>query len=1052
MSLAYTAMLMAPETESEQPSRNNIEYKTDEEMEPRHGMVPREIDVADDEHPIASQLGESTHRKLSAHEGTLGESFAFRYSKAKAYIREYIANAETGVVRRGRLELNEFDPDTYDQEWFDSHTVVEMLDEARNVCNYYPVIETHEAPDSSTRPRFEIDDNGIGIAVHEFAAMKELGLSPSSDFGSQSGNFGQGIMSCFNAIGKYGEGDLITYSRLDEANYKERFRITGFNDLPGTRDHYGTTWSFPSFCDEAADMDIEAAIEEYTEALKVPVIHHVYDENGIEQYKEEFTPTSIESFVDDDRAAVTYHDECFEAIASPSIGTNSSEVDPKTFLVSMPIERDTDNGLQKFNSPFHFHVRITVEDGRVYRCSCDDVDHTGLVPVENKRYENELIEDRGAIHPDQCIVGDLVAYLDPETGTPVVPDGVDDGLVSKREDCVVGDPPGRDGAIDPTCPWDAVVIDGPHEGAQVVTKDTWDSIPETVSSECVPRSEINETALSTGKTFEASDGTDLICPEPVDDRDRLAEHDNGSFRHVADKLREQFESQMGELLERLDSNGFNEWFEFSARERDLFLEAFEDAVGSKSVTDTFVGQKLSEVYGVHVDPAISKPLSLLSEKVEYASSGTPRPNLSGNRSKKYVRDVLQKTGSDSDVYMGATIHAEKAKFVWELDDDNSVVAVDGAHEYQQYAVAFGWKLLKDISLYNISDKYDLDQSTIEQFEREGEKSSSGSGGGVSMDELEASSREIKVRWDTERKYKSTTASEIVDVLDPDTDDELISRYNQMPMEYLLVIRETEVNGVQAGADSCLGPVYRTVVPNYVADYFEDVDRALVCDGKDTESIIRDIQSQMQQETIETLDIDGYIMENNGPLNQYTVTVPDSTKLSTAQTPISDCGSETTVVVLPHRIYDRVFNNELVGLNEQIELLLTKLAEDSKIDDSVSRIGFAEGETINKTAFAWESDRWMDSYVDSFPTVVRHRRTDSNIEVVSERWRPLSDVDVDLILPESVFDRDADEWSALIAGQTTKISRYYSEGQAIVDMCYALAERSDVDQPTFPSQE
>ena len=131
---------------SNQEEQTSIEDEARKKFEPARGSVPQQLDVSEGEHPIREALGKSSHRKLKAHEGTLGERFAFRYSRSEAFIREYLANAETGCIRAARFELKQIDTDTYNSEWFSSHSIPELLDEARSrwllSCNRNPHIAT----------------------------------------------------------------------------------------------------------------------------------------------------------------------------------------------------------------------------------------------------------------------------------------------------------------------------------------------------------------------------------------------------------------------------------------------------------------------------------------------------------------------------------------------------------------------------------------------------------------------------------------------------------------------------------------------------------------------------------------------------------------------------------------------------------------------------------------------------------------------------------------------------------------------------------------------
>ncbi len=1018
----------------------SVEAEAREQFEPARGSIPQEIDVAEDEHPIKQALGKSSHRKLKAHEGTLGERFAFRYSRSEAFIREYLANAETGCIRRARYELKQVDSDEYDGEWFESHTIAELLDEAREVTGYHPIIEVHSSPEGASMDRFRIEDNGIGISVNEFIGLKELGLSASHDEGTQLGQFGQGVMSVFNAVGEYGELTLETYSRRDGANYRERFRITGFNDLPGTRDNYGTTWKIPAFSDEAADMDIEEAMEEYTEAMYVPVIYHTYDGDGTKQGKEEYTYTPLAELVSDTEPAFVYEDEYVEAVMSPAISN------PKTFLVSQPIERGCTNG--SFDAPAKFHLRIKKENGCIYKSTHEDRDNTGLIPVVEDRFENELIKSRNAIHPGQLVPGDIVAYDVDGYETRVVPTGVDDEYIETIEDLQVVDidisHPDTDSSLDPT------VVDGPHEGVNLVDEETWNSIETDVESTFVPYSQINLarrrdlTGLSIDKN-EIPSGYDIQLVQPVDDRDRFEDHDGAMIRAVSKELNQTLLDESQKLFERVAEDGFSAFYDFDKHERDVFTVAYEEYIGEGEKTSALVvGQKIKDLFDVQPSSHLNEQMAKLSTKVEHAPRSAIQPNKTSHRENKKISTVIRNAGADGTVYMGSTIHADKANLVWEIHEQNQVVAIDGSHMYDEYKTLFDWVPLKTIDLRGIADKYDVSDDIAEKYERAPRDGSGG--GGVSLDELDAATREIKIRGSKQRSYSSSTPKEVKDTFESENPTLHIGRNN---IQHLLVFPETDVGGVGIGRDACGGTIGRTIVPKYVTEYLEDVDNCYVCEHGNYMGAMHEIRQSMLNRPVDVVDIGDLLssdLDDEGELIR-TFDPTDDPEISTESVTYDDLGDETAGVVLSSQIRSMLDDDSGID-DDTIYTTLTKsLVEEGALSTDVERIAISDPNTIDETLLVWNPNRDDLDGVD----LIRHKDAPFSNKWGATSWRPSNSLKLDLLFPEEQFPRDTPEWNAVVEDNAYRIKRDRSRGKAIVDLLHHMAKHVPDDVEIFPSQ-
>ena len=1026
---------------SNQEEQTSIEDEARKKFEPARGSVPQQLDVSEGEHPIREALGKSSHRKLKAHEGTLGERFAFRYSRSEAFVREYLANAETGCIRAARFELKQIDTDTYNSDWFSSHSIPELLDEAREVAGYYPVIEIHTSPQGASMDRFTIEDNGIGISVSEFVGLRELGLSASHDEGTQLGQFGQGVMSVFNAVGEYGVLNLTTYSRKDGANYRERFRITGFNDLPGTRDSFGTTWRIPAFSEEAADMDVGEAIEEYTTAMYVPVIHYTHDESGTLQGKEEYTYTPLKDLVDENEPAFVYEDEYVEAVMSPSISS------PKTFLVSQPIERGCSTST--FDAPAKFHLRIKKENGCIYKSTHDDRDNTGLIPVSDDRYENELIKDKEAIHDGQVVPGDIVAYDLDGYDNYVVPSGVDDELVETMDGVETIDRSEVD-YLSTNPEWNPFVIDGPHKGFAFVSEDEWNQIPTDINQIFVP---YNRTSIPKRKQLsgfsidkdEIPSGFDIPLLQPVDDRDRFEDHDGAMVKAVSKELNRMLLEEAEELYELFAQKGFDVFYEFTDHERDVFTVVFEEFINNGSNTSALVvGQNVSDLFGVTLSSFKSEQLSNLSNTVEHAPRDSMYPNKTQNRRKEKISTIIRKVGSDGTVYMGSTVHADKATLAWALHDRNHVIAVDGAHMYDDYSKLFGWVPLKELSLRNIAEKYDVSDDVAEKLER---AKRSGGTGGVSLDDLEASTREIKVRTNKERSYTSKTPKEIKDAFDQ---GDRVRADGANKLEHLLVFPEPDVHGVGIARDACGGSIGRAIVPKYVAEYLEDVDNCYLCEKGNYMDAMYEIRESMLSGDVDVVNIGDLLgagLDDDGKM-QPEYDPSDDASITTETVTYGDLGDEAIGVVLDDTIRGLLEADSGIDNGRVYETLTEVLVGQDALTTETTRLVILDPHEVDNTLLVWNPNREDLTGVK----LVRHTNSRYNNDWNAEKFRPKRSMKIDLLFPNDRFPRETQAWDTIIENNSYSIRKGHTKGQSIIDTMHHLAKHVPDDVPVLPGGE
>lgn len=370
-------------------------------------MSERTVDTANESHPLKEELGDTDHRDFKFDPKSNMQLLAGRYEDPWAFLREYIANAQTACIRRLRHEIVDADavPDTYDSVYAMSDK--ELRECARERELYEPVIEIYHSAHESDLPAMQIRDNGIGISVEEFRVLRTVGLSASHDRGSDLGQFGQGLVSGFAGVGEQGDIVCDTHSYIDDASYGFRMRMGGLNDRPGRRDSYGTTFTFPSLTYDIRGDDVQSVIEKYTELISIPVVYEEYDESNTHVTDEEYQPKYITDRFDSEPIVWSDENNMVTAVMWPEVGhKHNSKYDTETYLITMPIDRNDStrrNSGKKFKAPFHFDLVVNYEDGRILE---DKNGNTGKVPVNPRAYDT-LDDDM----TDDCVSkDDLTEY------------------------------------------------------------------------------------------------------------------------------------------------------------------------------------------------------------------------------------------------------------------------------------------------------------------------------------------------------------------------------------------------------------------------------------------------------------------------------------------------------------------------------------------------------------------------------------------------------------------------------------------------------------------
>lgn len=359
----------------------------------------KEIDAVDDNHPLVEETGSEALETQT--ESGAGEFLSdFIYEDDSAWPREWLQNHETANIRAAKLLVrlsNEY-PDGWLEQtmWVDEETgetivepgdpnhrladftdkdavdirqisvprpIEDVLDAASSL-GYEPIIEFEVKRDEQEIVTY---DNGIGMTPREFdKAFNTIFSSGSGVDGETGGQFGVGSESQALVTGNDGGATVETSSRRpgNHDAFRAYSYLGGANALPGAEmledDFKGTRFIMP-VCEDFDLSKLQGWIEDYTEKLRVPVKYDEYD-SGSHPVDEEYEATSFFDDYEDPAIKIDRPGE-FKLVAGPDvIDTGYHSNDEDTFLVSMPIDRNTPVHFRTF---WDFVIQIDDEQGRI---------------------------------------------------------------------------------------------------------------------------------------------------------------------------------------------------------------------------------------------------------------------------------------------------------------------------------------------------------------------------------------------------------------------------------------------------------------------------------------------------------------------------------------------------------------------------------------------------------------------------------------------------------------------------------------------------------------
>lgn len=330
----------------------------------------------------------------------------------------------------------------------------------------------------------------------------------------------------------------------------------------------------------------------------------------------------------------------------------------------------------------------------------------------------------------------------------------------------------------------------------------YDRLMDDLQEKCVPMSRVPSDAI--------------VMPQPASSRDSFKGGHDDFWKHVADKLTDEWAEVARERFVDLDS--WDAFLDLDREQKELLFRAYSKfGPGYGTAEPDTIQETLEDELDVTVPKKVCERLHKSQSKVSVVSRGSNRAHTKGATYRERIWKVIDE--APDGVYMAKTVSQKKADIVWGLGDTHVIRLTGDDETYEEYEQDWGWEKAKDLPSRSLEDKLpELDQDVIDKYE-DTSASDSNNTSNTGGDGKNPETYRLKARVGSRAsKYFSVfTAKNLKETLE-DGDTFQSGYYHNM--EYLLLYDDdTNARTVGNRADRHKN-IAGTTVPEYVYDYLE----------------------------------------------------------------------------------------------------------------------------------------------------------------------------------------------------------------------------------------
>lgn len=250
-----------------------------------------------------------------------------------------------------------------------------------------------------------------------------------------------------------------------------------------------------------------------------------------------------------------------------------------------------------------------------------------------------------------------------------------------------------------------VVVEGPHKGDMVVSEGEYDSMDNERRDKYTSKKNIT--------------GDDVVLPKPTGTR-RVLEQNDKFWNWINNKLQSKLEDKVESVLDKIQN--YDDLMNLPESEFRLICQVANKNVSRRNnsgFSPDKDGKNVKAWFRSNIsrkiDDRLAKQLAVLVYRIRFASEDCRNISSKRNLNRRHpAMAVYQAYHNDGDVFMGCRLSQNKAKIIWEDNDDNYIFKVESTDHYDYYEELLGWRKMKDIKKGNI-DEFDISEETKADF-------------------------------------------------------------------------------------------------------------------------------------------------------------------------------------------------------------------------------------------------------------------------------------------------------------------------------------------------
>lgn len=333
-----------------------------------------------------------------------------------------------------------------------------------------------------------------------------------------------------------------------------------------------------------------------------------------------------------------------------------------------------------------------------------------------------------------------------------------------------------------------IIIKGPNKGLMPVEETEYHNMDDSRKENYVPKSKINEPE-DESEIFD--NDTDISLPEPTGTREKLRSNEI-FWTYINQKIEKEIKKRFKSHIDGIDST--EDFMNCSYQEKKFIYKVinsnningstFKDA---KECTKNQIRNRTKNKFSISLSGEIAKLYSIIGQLETVINRGSTARQINSRYNQDHITNntvldiITNESYSPTNTYMCITLNTDKMKAVWDENEENKIIQVDGSEYYSIYQDLFGWRKVKNIMDY--IDKEDIDDDIYDKIDRSSNTTSNSKKPILDRDitiHKQNSGQKKKINYsisDIKEKYKK--GSEKLILFPSNSDQNISDNYNMV---------------------------------------------------------------------------------------------------------------------------------------------------------------------------------------------------------------------------------------------------------------------------------